>query len=109
MKPDNIGEVIAVRTLHLANDPSRLVVVQMGKPQPLPDTLGKGHYCPYRISGPGVERTFYAAGVDAFQALELGLKMVGADLAALNTKLDGQLRWECDDQGSLGFPAFENS
>ena len=104
MKLESIGEVIAIRTLFLVNDPSRNMVVKMGKPLPLPDALGDDHYCPYQISGAGTERIFYGAGVDAFQALELGLKMIGVDLAVLNGKLDGQLRWECDEQGGLGFP-----
>ena len=104
MKLENIGQVIAVRTLYLANDPSRKMVVRMGKPQPLPDALGDHHFCPYQISGAGTEKIFYGAGVDAFQALELGLKMIGAELAALNRRLDGELRWECDEQGSFGFP-----
>src|SRR5260370_15024306 len=104
MKLESIGEVIAIRTLSLANDPSRKVVVMMGKPQPLPDALGDDHYCPYQISGAGTERIFYGAGVDAFQALELGLKMIGVDLAVLNRKLDGQLRWDRAEQGDLGFP-----
>ena len=107
MKLDSVGEVIAIRTLFLANDPSRKVVVKMGKPQPLPDSLGDAHYCPYQISGPDTARIFYGAGVDGFQALELGLKMIGADLAFLNRKLDGQLRWECDANGDLGFPIPE--
>jgi hypothetical protein len=112
MKLADIGQVIAIRTLYLANEPSRKVVVKMGKPQPLPDAAGDDHFCPYQISGAGTERIFYGAGADAFQALELGLKMIGVDLAALNRKLDGQLRWECDKNGGLGFPspeAFEKS
>jgi hypothetical protein len=43
----------------------------------------------------------------SFQALELALKMIGADLAFLNRKLDGQLRWESDANGDLGFPIPE--
>jgi hypothetical protein len=58
MKLKSIGEVIAIRTLSLANDPSRRVVVKMGKPQPLPDALGDDHYCPYQISGAGTERIY---------------------------------------------------
>lgn len=100
MKLESVGEVIAMRTLYLANDPKQRVVVQMGKPQPLSDAVGNDHYCPYRISGAGMEKIFYGA----FQALELGLKMIGAELAFLNRKLDGQLRWECDEEGALGFP-----
>lgn len=104
MKLESIGEVIAVRTLYLANDPNRKLVVKMGKPQPLPDSLGDAHFCPYQITENGTDKIFYGAGADAFQALELGLKMIGVDLAILNRKLDGQLRWECDEKGGLGFP-----
>lgn len=104
MKLENIGEVIAVRTFYLARDPSQKVVVKMGQPQLLPDALGDAHFCPYQISGAGADKIFYGAGVDAFQAVELGLKMIGAELAAFNRRLDGQLRWECDEHGGLGFP-----
>jgi hypothetical protein len=104
MKLESIGEVIAIRTLFLANDPSQQVVVKMGQPCPLPDALGDDHYCPYEIRGAGTERLFYAAGTDAFQALELGLKNIGVHLRVLNKQLDHQLRWEGDEQGGLGFP-----
>ncbi len=104
MELESIGEVIATRTLSLANDTSRKVLVRMGKPQPLPEALGDDHYCPFQIIGLGSERVKYAAGVDVFQSLELCLKMIGAYLAFLNRNHDGQLRWECDEQGGLGFP-----
>ena len=89
MKLENIGEVIAVRRLKLVGDSTKTIVVKMGKPQRMPDTLGDVHYCTYQISGPGIERMFYAAGVDAFQAVELGLKMIGIDLGAITENLKG--------------------
>jgi hypothetical protein len=104
MQIDSVGEVIAVRELFLANDPRRKVVVKMGKPQPLPDALGNDHYCPIQITGLGSERVKQAAGIDAFQAIALGLKLIGIDLQALNKKHSGELRWEGDEQGDLGFP-----
>jgi hypothetical protein len=107
MQLESVGEVIAIRTLFLANDPSRKVLVKMGKPQPLPDALGDDHYCPFQITGLGSERVTYAAGVDAFQSLELGLKMISSKLAFLNREQNGQLRWECDEHGGLGFPYLE--
>jgi hypothetical protein len=107
MQLESVGEVIAIRTLFLANDPSRKVLVKMGKPQPLPDALGDDHYCPFQITGLGSERVTYAAGVDAFQSLELGLNMISSKLAFLNREHNGQLRWECDEHGGLGFPIPE--
>jgi hypothetical protein len=100
----NVGDVIATRELFLANNRSHKIVVKMGKPQPLPDALGDDHYCPIQITGLGNEKVKYAAGVDAFQSLELGLKMIGIELAVLNREHNGQLRWECDEHGELGFP-----
>jgi hypothetical protein len=107
MQLAGVGEIIASRTLFLANDPNRKIFVRMGKPQPLPDALGDDHYCPFQITGLGNERVTYAAGVDAFQSLELCLKMIDAKLAFLNREHGGQLRWECDEQGGLGFPLSE--
>lgn len=39
MQLASVGEVIASRTLFLANDPNRKVFVRMGKPQPLRPVL----------------------------------------------------------------------
>ena len=107
MQLESVGEVIATRTLFPEKDASRKVFVRMGKPQPLPHALGHDHYCPFQILGLGSEAVTYAAGVDAFQSLELCVKMIGAKLAFLNRKYDGQLSWECDDHGGLGFPLPE--
>ena len=107
MQLASVGEVIATRTFFLVSDPNSKVIVTMGKPQPLPDALGDDHYCPFQITGLGSERVTYAAGVDAFQSLELCMKMIGAKLAFLNEMHGGQLRWECDEQGGFGFPVPE--
>jgi hypothetical protein len=104
MKLDSLGVVIATRRLVLANDAGRRILVKMGKPEPLPDALGDDQYCPFQITGIGTERVKYAAGVDAFQSIELALKMIGAELTRLNQKHGGRLRWECDEHGDLGFP-----
>jgi hypothetical protein len=104
MQLDSVGDVIATRGLFLANEPSHKIVVKMGKPQPLPDALGDDHFCPIQIVGLGSEKVKYAAGVDAFQSVELGLKMIGIELAVLNREHEGQLRWECNERGDLGFP-----
>jgi hypothetical protein len=107
MQLKSVGEVIATRTLFFASDKTRKVLVRMGKPQPLPDAvgaLGSDHYCPFQITGIGDEKVRYGAGVDAFQSLELGLKMIGTSLAYLNREHNGELRWDGDESGGLGFP-----
>ena len=104
MKLSSVGDVIAVRRLFLANEPSRKITVLMGKPQPLPDALGEDHYCPIQITGLGNEKVRYAAGVDAFQAIELAFRMIGVELGVLNRNNGGRLRWEYDEEVGLGFP-----
>jgi hypothetical protein len=103
MRLDTVGDVIAVRRFSFANEPTRSIVVKMGKPQPLPEALGDDHFCPIQIIGAGSETVKYAAGVDAFQSIELAFRLIGTLLSALNRKHNGQLRWECDEHGDLGF------
>ena len=94
-----LGEVIAERGLEGEHEGRPITVtVKVGRPVPDPD----GHWtCPYRISSPVKERTFYAFGVDAVQALYLALYMIGAELRSGYKGL--QLRWYGGEE--LGFPA----
>jgi len=104
MRLDTVGEGIAVRRFSFANEPAQNIVVKMGKPQPLPEALGDDHFCPIQIIGAGSENVKYAAGVDAFQSIELAFKLIGTLLSVLNREHNGQFRWECDEDGNLGFP-----
>ena len=104
MELDSVGEVIATRRLFRAGDDTAgVIAVKMGKPVPYPD--GQDYYCPYQVTGLGDEKVRYAAGIDAFQAMQLALRMIGTDLyIRLNRLCAGRLRWEGDDDGDLGFP-----
>jgi hypothetical protein len=105
VKLENIGEVIATRSLTMLRDegaPSEVLVL-LGKPQKLPDH--SDYYCPYQIKGAGDEKVRYMCGIDTFQALQLALSILGVELEVLNKELGGRLRWECDDSGGLGFPS----
>jgi hypothetical protein len=104
MQPDNIGDIIATRVLSKKDAPELKIVVKMGKPRPLANATGTDFYCPIQITGIGKEKVMPVAGVDAFQAIELGFKIIGARLAALNKEHGGQLRWEGSTNGGLGFP-----
>ncbi len=107
MMDTNIGDVIATRTLTVVDEPSTIILVTLTKPVPYPEQYHPGqndHYCLYQITGVGNERIVRVGGVDAFQALELSFRAIGAQLAALNRDMGGRLRWECDDHGWLGFP-----
>ena len=76
MEIDDIGDVIAERTLKRSvdgRDPGD-VVVRLGKPQPRPD--GSGFFSPFEVVGLGERRIKFASGVDAFQSLQLALRMI---------------------------------
>jgi hypothetical protein len=102
MKLASLNNVIATRTLTVLSEPGSAVEVLLGKPEP----DAKDFYCPYQIKGAGTEKVRCVYGVDAFQALQLALSTLRVELEALNNDLGGTLRWECDDKGELGFPAF---
>ena len=75
----------------------------IGKPEKFPDA--DDYYCPYQIVGVGNERVRYAGGIDAVQALELTLKMIGTDLYTSGEAQSGALSWMGGSKkGDLGFP-----
>jgi len=100
LKLENVGDVIATRTLLLGRDGEAAAAVLLGKPQ----AHGEEFYCPYQIKGVGDEKVRYAFGVDAFQALQLALSILGVQLEVLNKELGGRLRWECAEKDDFGFP-----
>ena len=99
-----IGETIATRELYLTEDDGtrRVVMIRLGKPRRFPDS--SDYYVPFQITGIGSERVFCAGGIDAFQALQGLMPVIGAQLSALNASCGGRLRWEGDETGALGFP-----
>ena len=103
MNLDDVGETIAVRRLTLVQDEasSSDVEVLLGKPKQLPDH--RDFYCPYQIKGAGSQKVVYMCGIDTFQALQLALRALTADLDVLNERLGSNLRWEGDEKGWLGF------
>jgi hypothetical protein len=102
MSVNSIGEVMATRRLFLVDEPDREILVHMGKPEKTP---GREDYsCALQVTGIGDERVYRIFGVDAFQAIELGVRFIGERLASWNQDAGGRLRWECDDKGGFGFP-----
>ena len=101
---EDVGETIASRELSLLNStgsPSEVRVL-LGKPKHLPDR--DDFYCPYQIKGAGTETVRFTCGIDAFQALLLAIRSLAGDIEVLNQALEGNLRWEGDEKGWLGFP-----
>jgi hypothetical protein len=103
MKLEGVGEVIASRRLTLAQQegPPSEVLVLLGKPQQSPGF--DDFYCPYQITGAGLNRVWYSCGVDTMQALQLALGTLEVEVEVLNKNLGGRLRWNDDEKGWLGF------
>jgi len=98
-----IKEIIATRILYLSENKEKKVLIIIGKPEQFPDH--SDYYCPYKISGIGDEKVRYAGGIDAVQAVQLVMVMIGGELYSSIEAKTGQLRWEGDEEGDLGFPA----
>ncbi|HEX8213815.1 MAG TPA: hypothetical protein VF584_26850 [Longimicrobium sp.] len=77
-----LGEVLAEReyeAIHVDGGEPRKVVLRIGKPRVAPHLDG-AWVCPVQILGIGEDHVLEAAGIDAVQALHLGLVMAGARL-----------------------------
>jgi hypothetical protein len=101
-----IGEVMAERMLFLEGQPANKIRVLLGRPQKRPIESDEGlSLCPYQILGIGDEKVRVAGGVDDFQAIQLAMEMIGAELYfKINRRHDQKLRWEAGKGGDLGFP-----
>src|SRR5262249_2082757 len=99
MKIEDVGEIIAVRVLEYVErgKEKSFVEVAIGKPRQFPESTD--YYVPYRIKGAGIEKLWYAGGVDAVQALQLVMLGIGSDLLVISRKLPGQLQWVGDIPG----------
>jgi len=53
-------------------------IIEIGKPYKMPEE--DGYFCPYRISTTSYERLSGSVGIDSFQALELTLRSMDAEL-----------------------------
>ncbi len=103
----SMGQVIAERKLTIEGNPSVEITVLMGLPQRGVEGENEYYVCPVQILGFGDEKVRGAHGVDQFQALELGMTMIGIEFyIKTNRACQGKLRW--NDEADLGFPLPEN-
>jgi hypothetical protein len=79
MNIDSIDQVIAERRYMLSGEQAQSyeVIVRLGAPQKRQE---HDFFCPFEIVGVGDSKIRYGAGADAFQALQLTLKMIGVNL-----------------------------
>lgn len=88
LKHNEIGQVIATRFLEFDGKPVR---VSLGLPRPDPEA--PDFICPYEISGPLTTKAFRIIGVDAVQALQLVLKILGVELEVSAEGKTQRLTW----------------
>lgn len=86
--------IVATRTLTLAGDPDREIVVTVFQPQRDRDD----YRCEFEID----DKRGYAMGVDEVQALLLALQTIGTNLYTSEHFKAGKLRWL--GMRNLGFP-----
>jgi hypothetical protein len=102
MNFDDVGEVIATRELFVVRDPSRRIVVKMGKP--ILWDAGPDHLCLVQVAGIADENVKYAVGVDAFQAIGLAITSIATEFRAVRDQIEVRFaRWEGDEGGCGGF------
>jgi hypothetical protein len=100
---DDLGEVVATRTLSVIDGENRKEVkVLLGKPRKSSD--GDDYACPVQIRGLGNEKIRSVVGVDAFQAIQLAMKYIAVELHA-HAQTGEHIQWEGSNEGDLGFPA----
>jgi hypothetical protein len=69
----------------------------------LPVQQGNSWYCRFEIDWPDGTLSIAAGGVDAVQAIDLALRIIGATLYASDHHASGRLVWEVPGEG-YGFP-----
>jgi len=77
---------------------------KVGHARQFPDATG--YYAPFQVTGVGSVNVRYAGGIDAIQAIQLAMKMIGAYLSML-TNEGGDLSWEGGDNG-ISFPILRS-
>jgi len=86
-----MSSVIAKRILTGAEDPTLKITLTLDRPRFIRRT---GDYeCSFRIIGPGLKRARSAAGLDSFQALQLALSMIGAEISRIERESGTRLRF----------------
>ncbi|HUY20010.1 MAG TPA: hypothetical protein VNE82_17300 [Candidatus Binataceae bacterium] len=101
----DVGEVIAERTLILErrNKRRKKITVLLGKPQMFPEG-NPDYFCPFQVLGLGDDEVRCAAGVDAFQAIQLAQVGIGSHLHFRYRRRLGDGFYWLEKGDNLGFP-----
>jgi hypothetical protein len=91
------NEVIAQRALHAGG-----IKLLVSIAKPIQDE--EDFRCRYSLVGDeGIQKTGYAIGMDAVQALQLAMKKIKVDLASIEEKIGMPFSWLDDEPGVSGF------
>jgi hypothetical protein len=85
-------------------EPLQLITVRMGWPRKM---RGESDFvCPVEMVGWGETRVRPIRGRDAFEAIQLGLILIGTELKYLDEQSGGGVRWADGSRGDIGFPVY---
>ena len=97
-KIKEVNEVVATRELiYISSDGKREEAkIEIGKPF---QTEEGDYVCPYRVGSESYEHIFGSVGIDAYQALELSMKTIEAELIYWIRKMGGSFEF-LDEPGT---------
>lgn len=99
----HIKDAIATRSIDVLDANGALsgnVSVRLGRPAQEPT----GEWaCAYEVTGLGFDRVVRVMGMDAIQALQAAMLVIGGTLAGTREAAEGRLRWA--GSSDLGFPS----
>lgn len=90
---------IATRVLKLQENPQQQIEVQLAEPEQVSELEWR---CAYRVPFQKTDPTYYAYGVDSFQALLMALTGIRAHLDAKKETF----LWLSEEPGDHGFPKW---
>jgi hypothetical protein len=98
-----LGAIIAERTFGAINESGTesQLRVRLGTPNRIQGSVDV--YAPYQVLYGEKVRSWYAAGVDGFQALQLAMKMIAVELDCLRRDYRIEIRWHGDKDTGLNF------
>ena len=91
-KIEEVRDIIATRELvYISSSGEREISkIEIGKPYQIEE---EAYLCPYRVGSSSYEHIFGSVGIDTFQALELSLKTMEAELAYWVRKKGGSFEF----------------
>ncbi|HMM78994.1 MAG TPA: hypothetical protein PKC65_03115 [Pyrinomonadaceae bacterium] len=98
-----LGETIAERTfrVHDENGNETFAKVIFGMPRQMQDS--DDVFVPYLIEALDRKKLWYMVGIDAFQAIQLALRVISSEIFAIENRYNVKFSWDGDDEGGLGF------